>query len=350
MLKKRPGVFNKIMYGINLVFGLVTLLALLVPYVPVSYLPTLSAMSFLVPALICVHVAFLLFWFVRRKRSMILSGGVLLVWYVLLGPFYRFSGPSDTVQDESTLSIMSFNSRRFNEHRQLDVDDVDSLIIDFVTQQDPDVLCFQECYYLMKRNGALSQYPYKYIDYEWGKPAKRVIQAIYSKFPIVNKDSILFPKSSNSAIYTDLLYQADTLRVYNIHLQSFSIIPDLDAITNQRSSKLLARSKQVMLKQMEQVQLVKESMEENSHTKIVVGDFNNTQYSNIYHTIKGDMVDTFLEKGNGFGKTYDLLGFPMRIDYILADPDFEILDHKNFNVKLSDHYPVMATLRLGNHQ
>ena len=105
-----------------------------------------------------------------------------------------------------------------------------------------------------------------------------------------------------------------------------------------------------MLKQYEQANLIKESMAQTSHKKIVVGDFNNTQYSNIYHIIKGDMNDTYMEKGSGFGRTYDLLGFPLRIDYIFADSDFEVISHQNFNEKLSDHYPVMSTLRLPSEE
>ncbi len=101
-----------------------------------------------------------------------------------------------------------------------------------------------------------------------------------------------------------------------------------------------------MLKQYEQAELIRDNMEQNDNKKIVVGDFNNTQYSNVYQTVKGDMQDTFLEKGKGFGRTYSFLGFPIRIDYILADEDFEVISHKNFDEKLSDHYPVMATLRV----
>lgn len=345
-MKKRGRVFNKIIYSINLVFAVIAGISLLIPFIPVTYLPALSTMSFLVPVLITIHIGFLLFWFIRRKRSMLLSAVVLIIWYVFLGPFYQFSGPSETSDEPKTLTIMSFNSRRFNEYRQLNKDNVDSLILDFVTKENPDVLCFQESYYQTKRNGALAQYPYRFIDYEWGKPAKKVIQSIYSKYPILKKDSIVFPKSANSAIFTDILFGQDTLRVYNVHLQSFRIIPEFDAITNQRSSKLLSNSKRVMLKQYEQVNLVRESMAQNPYDQIVVGDFNNTQYSNIYHTIRGDMKDTFLEKGSGFGKTYNLLGFPLRIDYILADPVFEVVSHQNFDEKLSDHYPIMATLRL----
>nr|WP_298793743.1 endonuclease/exonuclease/phosphatase family protein [uncultured Allomuricauda sp.] len=337
---------NKLILFVNLIFVLVTAIALLVPYIPVTYMPTLSTVSLVTPILACVHIVFVSFWLLRRKKLWLWSAMMFIAWYVILGSFYEFSNQVENVNDVEKLSIMSFNSRRFNEHRQLDIENVDSLILNFVDRKSPDILCFQECYYEMKRNNALSQYPYKYIDYVYGKPATRVIQAIYSKFPILAKDSILFPNSANSAVYADILYKKDTIRIYNVHLQSFRIIPEIDAIKNQKSSKLLAKSKGVMLKQDEQANLIRASMESTSHKKIVVGDFNNTQYSNIYKTIKGDLQDTFLEKGKGFGRTYNLLGFPMRIDYIFADSDFEVISHENFDVKLSDHYPVMSTLRL----
>ena len=70
----------------------------------------------------------------------------------------------------------------------------------------------------------------------------------------------------------------------------------------------------------------------------------------LCHIIKGEMKDSYFEKGKGFGRTYDLLKFPIRIDYILADPEFEVLSHQNFNERLSDHFPVMATLRLNSEQ
>lgn len=308
-------------------------------------MPTLSTISLVVPFLVYVNVGFLFYWSLRKKKHFLLSAALILLWYFILGPFYEFSQKEKNVNTEG-LSIMSFNSRNFNDHGQLDTENVDSLILSFVTKKNPDILCFQECFYGMKRSKALNQYKYEYVDHVYGIPATKVIQAVYSKYPIITVDSINFPKSSNSAIYADILYKKDTIRIYNVHLQSFRIIPQIDAIRNEESSKLLAKSKRVMLKQYEQAKLIRQNMQENHYKKIVVGDFNNTQYSNIYKTIKGELTDSFLEKGKGFGRTYSLLGFPIRIDYILSDPAFEVISHQNYKEKLSDHYPIMATLRL----
>lgn len=346
---KKFSFFDKIIFFLNTLVALVLAVSLLVPYVPTKLMSSFSVLSLFVPFTVIVNLIFVFYWLLKRKRNFLLSGFLLLLWYLVLGPFYQFSFNENVGAEEKSFSIVSFNARSFNELRQLDSDNIENQIYDFVTKQNPDIVCFQETLYAMKANNALSQYKYKYVDFIYGKHRGKVIQSIYSKYPIINIDSINFPKSYNNAIYADVLIEEDTVRVYNLHLQSYRIVPGLETIQNQESSKLFTKSRRVMLKQFEQANLVRENMDAMPYKKIVVGDFNNTQYSNVYQVIKGNMNDTYFEKGKGFGRTYDLLKFPLRIDYILADPEFEILSHQNFDERLSDHYPVMATLRLKSH-
>jgi len=320
--------FDKIIFFLNTLSALVLAVSLLVPYVSTKLISSFSVVSLIVPFTVIINLIFVLYWILKRKKNFLLSGLLLFFWYILLGPFYQFSASKSFKTKEESLTVMSFNARGFNAFRQLDEDNVENRIYDFVTQQNPDIVCFQETYYAMKRNNALNQYGYKFIDFIYGKHHGKVIQSVYSKYPIVKIDSIPFPNSSNNAIYADVLINQDTIRIYNLHLQSFRIVPGLNTIQNGKSSKLFERSRNVMLKQYEQASLIRENMDETNYKKIVVGDFNNTQYSNVYQVIKGDMKDSYVEKGRGFGRTYDLLKFPIRIDYILADPDFEILSHK----------------------
>ncbi|NNC35105.1 MAG: endonuclease, partial [Croceitalea sp.] len=91
---------------------------------------------------------------------------------------------------------------------------------------------------------------------------------------------------------------------------------------------------------------IKEHNSKTSNKILISGDFNNTQFSNVYRLVKNGYHDSFLEAGSGFGKTYDLKGLPVRIDYILTDDSFEVIKHTNFKERLSDHYPVMATLKI----
>ena len=58
------------------------------------------------------------------------------------------------------------------------------------------------------------------------------------------------------------------------------------------------------------------------------------------------MQDSFRKRGSGWCTTFYLSSrFPFRIDYIMADDSFEILTHRNYKVRLSDHLPVMAILK-----
>ena len=57
-------------------------------------------------------------------------------------------------------------------------------------------------------------------------------------------------------------------------------------------------------------------------------------------------MDTFEEAGNGFGKTYDFKFFPLRIDFILVDKRFTVNGFRTFEEKLSDHYPIKASIAL----
>ena len=87
-----------------------------------------------------------------------------------------------------------------------------------------------------------------------------------------------------------------------------------------------------------------ELSDENNFKTIIAGDLNNTAYSWGYKNLKDRYTDSFLEAGKGFGKTYGFKGFPLRIDYIFVDKDLKVNTHKNYTIKYSDHYPIMATV------
>ncbi len=319
---------------------LVMVIALMVPYVPVPYMPTLSTISLLVPILVIINFVFAIFWVLKKNKKFWISGILLLFWYLLLGPFYQFGKDQPSEMDES-LSVMSFNVRSFNKYDWIKNTEIDEDIMSLIDGQSPDILCFQEFSMIKKRN--FKEYPY---HYETPGGTNKSFQILFSKHPIIKGGTLDFPSTVNNGLFIDVAYAGDTIRIYNVHLQSFRIVPEIETIKNEESSKLLNKSRRVMLKQYEQANLIQKSMAQSDYKKIVVGDFNNTQYSNVYQIIKGDLNDSFQEKGKGFGRTYNLMGFPMRIDYILTDPAFEVVSHQNFNERLSDHYPVMTTLRL----
>lgn len=275
---------------------------------------------------------------------MLLSLSVLLYGFFRLDTFIVFNTKTHVDDTSETLSIMSFNSLGFRGKQDEWKSTAGDTIVTFIQQQNPDIVCFQEFDYRKIRSHYFEEYPYKYVDFDFDIERERVIQAIYSKHKIINKEIIEFPESSNSAVYADVVVKKDTIRVYNLHLESLSIRPS--SIKRERSDKLFVRLRNSFSKQQQQSNIIRANIDKSPYKTIVCGDFNNTQFSNSYFTVKGDLNDTFLKKGNGYGKTIDFWKFPFRIDFILVDPVFEVLAHHNYQINLSDHEPIMATIKI----
>ena len=78
---------------------------------------------------------------------------------------------------------------------------------------------------------------------------------------------------------------------------------------------------------------------------IICGDMNNSPFSYVYRSIKGNLNDCFEEAGNGFGETYKFKYYPARIDYIFADKKMVVKSFKNFpKLNYSDHFPIITRL------
>lgn len=338
---KKQSFFSKIMLLLNMIFSFCLLLACIIPYTSSA---SLAFVSLAVPLLVFVNIVFFIYWLLYKKFYFLLSLSILVYGFLTLGTFIGFNSINKTINNEDSITIMSFNSLGFRGKEDEWKSTAGDTIVKFIQNEHPDIVCFQEFDYKKIRSHYFEEYPYKYVDFEFGIDNERVIQAVYSKYKILKMGILEFPESSNSAIFVDVKYKRDTLRIYNLHLESLSIRPN--SIKKERSDKLFGRLRNSFAKQQEQSSIIRKHMKNSPYKNIVCGDFNNTQFSNSYFTIKGNLKDSFLEKGRGYGKTINFWKFPFRIDYILVDPAFEVLSHKNYNINLSDHEPIMATIKL----
>ena len=326
---------------VNMIFSFCLLLACIIPYTSSA---SLAFVSLAVPLLVFINILFFIYWLLLKKFYFLLSLSILVYGYLTLGTFIGFNSINKTINNEDSLSIMSFNSLGFQGKKHEWESTAGDTIVKFIQNERPDIICFQEFDYKKIRSHYFEEYPFKYVDFEFGPDNGRVIQAVYSRHKILEKGILEFPESSNSAIFVDVKYMGDTIRIYNLHLESLKIRPK--SIKKERSDKLFGRLRHSFAKQQEQSAIVREHMNNSPYKNIVCGDFNNTQFSNSYFTIKGNLKDSFLEKGRGYGKTINFWKFPFRIDFVLVDPSLEVLSHKNYNINLSDHEPIMATIKI----
>lgn len=317
------------------------LLSYILPYVAPNNFSFLAVLSLAVPLLILSNILFLMYWILNVKKQLLLPLFVLLIGFKHVGSLYKFSS-SKQIEDLDNISIMNYNVRLFNLYNWIPDDNVQKDMVAFIKEESPDVISFQE--YHPHENIDLSFYTYKYEKLS-GMRVKYG-QAIYSKFPIINSGSIEFPKTANNAIYADIVKGSDTIRIYNVHLQSLRIDANNEKLSKENSGRLIKRVGETFKMQQFQSELFLLHKKKSPYKMIICGDFNNTVYSYVYKEIKGDLVDAFEKAGNGFGRTFDFKYFPIRIDFILVDKTFAVNNFKTYDEKFSDHFPILTKVSL----
>lgn len=341
--------FNKAMFFFNTVMTILTVVAYVLPFLAPKFFPLLSVLTLVMPFFLILNTVFFCYWLLQFKRQMFLSGFVLLIGITFITKFYKFSA-TDLPEEDQDFVVMSYNVRLFNLFQWIPKTNVTSIIQSFITDKNPDILCIQE--YSTASKIDLKVYPHRFIFMQ-GKKIKTG-QAIFSKFPIIDQGNLVFPKSNNNAIFADIKKGKDIIRIYNMHLQSIKISPDVDQISEnieeidqEKSHMMVRRISIAFAKQQQQAEIIMNHKKNCDYPIIICGDMNNSPFSYVYRSIKGQLNDTFEEAGKGFGKTYKFRYYPMRIDYIFADTRMKVKNFESFpEFENSDHYPIMTRLSM----
>jgi endonuclease/exonuclease/phosphatase family metal-dependent hydrolase len=316
------------------------------------------------PILLLINLGFIAFWIWRRKYLTFISIIVLLIGVTNIGRYIQ----SDIFHKPKTfhngIKLLSYNVRIFNFYNWEKGSSVREKILNFVIRQKPDILCFQEFLTRENRPGQskraidlkLSQLPYVHVSYSFhGKDFINYGIATYSIYPIVNRGAIKFKNSFNACIYSDLLVKQDTIRVFNVHLESIklrgndynfidSLVLDFNSSRFIEARNISGRLKQAFIKRAQQVDELNRYIKESPYPVVVCGDFNDTPVSYTYQKVKGNLEDAFMSSGIGIGNTYRG-NFPsFRIDYIFHSRQIESSNYETHRINLSDHYPVSCEL------
>lgn len=346
MASKRLHFLDRIIYFFNAIVAFLLLISYLLPFISPKYIPFISILNFGIPLLILINFIFLIYWLLKLKKQLILSAVILLIGYSHITSLYIFS--EDKKENTHGLKLMSYNVRHFNLYKWITEIDVVESIQDFILEEKPDFIAFQD--FNDDLNFDISnEYPFRYIIFNERKESKTT--ALFSKFPFINQKEIQFENSTNCAIYVDVALQNDTIRLFNIHLESLRIRPDMRVLKNEDANLLVERVSKAFKKQAEQVDLIQPHLEASPYKNIIIGDFNNTAFSYVYRELKTNKLkDAFKEKGRGFGKTFDFDFIPIRIDHALVNEDIDVLNFKNYEIQYSDHYPILVEFLLPENQ
>ena len=339
---------NKSLYLINSISLLTLLLSYLSPYISPTFFWPISFFGLVFPILYLVNLTFFVYWLIGFKKPIWVNLIILLIGIGNISNYFGTS-PNSNSSEENT-KILSYNVRLFNRYGWIPKENVRENIFAFFTEEDADILCIQE-FYTPNEIPDLN-YPYRHIGLQNKKSQWHM--AIYSKYPQIKKKtvSIKGERMNNTCIYSDMIINEDTIRVYNIHLASnWFKNSDYLFIQNPQKEKIkeglkgiASRLKNSFIKRAEEVAVIKEHIKTSPYPIILCGDFNDTPLSFAYNSIKGDLVDAFTVCGKGIGDSFVKIP-ALRIDYIFHDNQLKSSNYKKHKKVLSDHYAVSCDIR-----
>ena len=342
---------NKLLYLINSISLFTLLLSYLSPYISPTFFWPISFFGLVFPILYLVNLTFFIYWIIGFKKPMWANLIILLIGIGNISNYFGTS-PNSNSSEENT-KVLSYNVRLFNRYGWIPKENVRENIFAFFTEEDADILCIQE-FYTPNEIPDLN-YPYRHIGLQNKKSQWHM--AIYSKYPQIKKKtvSIKGERMNNTCIYSDMIINEDTIRVYNIHLASnWFKNTDYSFIQNPQKEKIkegiigiTKRMKSSFIKRAEEVEIIKQHMADCTYPIIVCGDFNDTPLSYAYNSIKGDLSDAFSISGKGIGDSFVKIS-ALRIDYILHDNDLKSSNYQKHKQVLSDHYAVSCEIEIGN--
>lgn len=350
--------FSEFGFTVNIGTTFMLLLSYLAPIVPPDSFWPLSLFGLGFPYLVLINFVFLVIWILHRSIRLLVPLIALILGYNnFTNTFQLIPHSGSTGQG---IKVLSYNVHSFKydlrTHRGND-----PKILEYFKSTGAEIICLQEATLL--KEGKLSPQGIRdalpEINHlQLASTSTYSGSVTFSKFPIINLGEIRFPGSSNLVLFSDIkISNRQTIRVYNCHLQSYSIDPDdysiIDSIGLGSNSHQIAEARKISYKlktgfkfRAFQARKVADHILKSPYPVLVCGDFNDTPVSYAYRKVRGELKDAFVGSGWGLSNTYNGELPSFRIDYILFNSKFKAGNYKRDRIYLSDHFPVRCLISI----
>lgn len=362
-------IVHKLFITLNIFIVFIYLLACLVPYLNAGKFWFIAILGLVFPILALMVFIFMTGWLLFRSRWTLLSLiALLLSWQQLAVVFaWHTTQPFTLTKSPNNLRILSWNVSSWDELNKSvkGGKSYRALMLAEIKKSNADVLCFQE--FFESRNIRLFAptiielqnmgYPYHYYLPSYSEIKDGELgMAIFSKYPITDTGFFDFGHDDDvqQLIYTDILVNNQTIRVFTIHLQSVRFgqqeYESLNKIKHSEkdgfkdSKTIVSKLKRGYKARSLQADIVNDYVKKSPYPVILTGDFNDVPNSYTYFTIKGNLQDAFLKKGSGIGRTFRFISPTLRIDFIFTDKKFTINQYHRITVPYSDHNGHIADI------
>jgi len=369
-LKKKKSLLIKVLLILNFIVGIFLLSSYAAAFISPERIWIFAFLGLAYPVFLGLNLLFVLLWIIFWKKYVFFSVIIILLGWNQLTSFYPFRFSRIKPETNHALSIFSYNVHSlYGKERAQSIPETRSKVTEFLSKHHGDIICIQEFFSIGQEYTKtisrfmkaldLSYYYYKnYRDF-WDKTKINAI-ATFSRYPIVNHGQFRLEGTKYFAIFTDIVHNYDTIRVYNLHLESIrfgdedmSFYSHLTTPGTETtplkigSQKILWKLRKAFIFRAKQVDILVRDIRNCPYPVIICGDFNDTPFSYTYKQLSSGLNDSFKSAGYGtFGETYAGKLPAFRIDYILFNDFFSASGYRKFEIDLSDHYPIAATLNI----
>ena len=360
--------FQIIIQTLNTIVLACLLLSAFSHYISPDHIISFSYLGLFFPFILIANIIVFFTWLFIKKRKQALLNFVVLC--ICSGAIYTYCPIHKKTKDipEDAVKILTYNVMRFNNLTKKDKGDPPNKILQFIIENDADIVCIQEfgtssnnANHLTNKDiiEALKKYPYYYLHSLNDSHKSNIYDlAIFSIFPILSTVKVPYDSDYNGSFATELDINGKKVTLINNHLESTKLTEEernhyyqmtrdigsqsLDIFTQTITNKLSPAYK----KRASQAQIISQIIKENENPYLIVcGDFNDTPISYSRCKIKGNLRDAFVDSGFGLGITYNKNRFFFRIDYILHSKNIKSYNCSVGKLKNSDHYPVWCYLQ-----
>lgn len=357
-------------------FLFLLIIALVSAYIPTDVIWFAPLISFGFPVLLLLYWITIVLRFFRKKRNTFRIAILLLLSIIYFQNQVRFFPNKSAEYD---IRMMGFNVRLFDIYNWINREewadwaprtDGGKTVLEIyktIRESKSDVLCLQEFYYqpksIFSTLDSLKAMGYKYQHYDFThKDFSRGVKHHYgigtfSKHPIINK-KFYSAKSHfiNGALASDIVKENDTVRVVNIHFNSYRFskadhqtlkkIKDwnLTPVGSDSIKNVFSKMRKGLKIRQTEIGVIDSIIQHSPYSIILSCDLNESPNTAGYKELTNDLEDAFLNAGAGIGNTL-VSKYPVRIDYILHSENLTPYNFKVVKKNISDHYPLICDFK-----
>ncbi len=317
-----------LLFLVHIVIVLLLAATMLNAYISPKSFPYFNFLSLGFPILMIFNVLLVAFWIFSFKKRAVFF---IIATVFFLTPIRRWINYSPQKDKNNAIKVISFNNKNSDYGK--------ARVVNFLNSNKADVIMLQEAGYGINNEPKLNHFQHQ---------VHGSIVSFYTNHTVLKQGNVDFI-NNGEAMYLDVEIDGKKLRFINVYLEPFQlhksmVKPSSSIEVNEVKAKgLVKRFIPVFKIHSEQVDILKDFIQQSPYPVILGGDFNSVPNSYEYFTINSVLNDAFLERGSGSGTSFHDYKFPIRIDYLFSSKEIVCQKYSiDRTYRMSDHYPILA--------